>query len=166
VLDRAAPGVQQTLGELHIFPTLARHKAMFRAWLPFAGFLLRDGSLPARERELLILRTARNCRSNYEWAQHVRVASALGVPRSEIDRVAKPTVHGWGELDRALLEAADELHRDAKISDHTWRALAAVLDERCLIEITILVGHYHMVAFALNSLEVALEDGLEGLPDR
>ena len=29
-----------------------------------------------------------------------------------------------------------------------------------------LVGHYHLVAYALNSLEVELDDGLEGLPSR
>jgi hypothetical protein len=34
-----------------------------------------------------------------------------------------------------------------------------------MIEIAMLVGHYHMVAFALNSLEVELDEGLEGLPD-
>ena len=27
-----------------------------------------------------------------------------------------------------------------------------------------LVGHYHLVAYALNSLEVELDEGLEGLP--
>jgi 4-carboxymuconolactone decarboxylase len=33
-----------------------------------------------------------------------------------------------------------------------------------LIEVVFVVGHYHMVAFALNSLGVELDEGLEGLP--
>lgn len=63
VLDAHPPGFDVRLGENNIFPTLARHEALFRAWLPFGGFLLGRGMLPARERELLILRTGCNCSS-------------------------------------------------------------------------------------------------------
>jgi len=166
ILERRAPGGQFTLGQLNIFSTLARHPALFAAWLPFGGYLLGRGVLPGRQRELLILRTAHNCGSDYEWGQHVRIAGLLGMPRDEIDRVADgPSATGWGEEDRALLQAADELHRDAKISSATWAQLASGLDEQALIEIPILVGEYHLVAFALNSVEVDLDEGLEGLPD-
>jgi alkylhydroperoxidase family enzyme len=85
--------------------------------------------------------------------------------REEILRVAQgPEADGWSAADATLLRAADELHRDAKISAHTWAQLSEDHDERALIELTMLVGHYHMVAFALNSLEVELDEGLEGLP--
>ena len=64
----------------------------------------------------------------------------------------------------ALLRAADELHARSKIADDTWASLAETHDERALLEIAMLVGHYHMVAFALNSAGVQLDDGLTGLP--
>jgi 4-carboxymuconolactone decarboxylase len=135
--------------------------------MPFAGYMLAGGVLSARQRELLILRTGYNCGSDYEWAQHVRIALAVGIGREEIDRVVQgPSAEGWGEQERALLQAADELHRDAKISQGTWTQLSSSFDERGLIEIPILVGQYHLVAFALNSLEVELEEGLEGLPGK
>jgi alkylhydroperoxidase family enzyme len=154
------------LGDNNIFATLARHPGLFKAWLPFGGFLLGGGVLPARERELLILRTGFNCGSPYEWGQHVRISEeGLGMPREEVLRVAEgPDAEGWSEADAALLRAADELHADAKIGDATWAALARTYDERGLIEIAMLVGHYHLVAFALNSLGVELDEGLEGLP--
>jgi hypothetical protein len=56
------------------------------------------------------------------------------------------------------------LHADACIGDETWAALAARYDEKQLIEVPMLVGHYHMVAFTLNALGVQLEPGLDGLP--
>jgi 4-carboxymuconolactone decarboxylase len=56
------------------------------------------------------------------------------------------------------------LHARAKIADDTWALLADSYDERGLLEIAMLVGHYHMVAFALNSAGVELDAGLEGLP--
>ena len=153
------------LGDNNIFSSLARHKDLFRAWLPFGGYLLGGGTLPARERELLILRTGYNCGSSYEWGQHVRIAEAIGMDRAEILRVADgPDADGWSAADATLLRAADELHERSKISDQTWAALAETYDERGLIEIPMLVGHYHLVAYALNSLEVELDEGLEPLP--
>jgi 4-carboxymuconolactone decarboxylase len=167
ILDATPPGFNVRLGENNIFPTLARHEGLFRAWLPFGGFLLGRGVLDARERELLILRTGFNCRSDYEWGQHARIAESIGVAREEVARVADgPDAEGWSAGDATLLRAADELHAAAKISEETWTRLAERYDERALIEIAMLVGHYHMVAFALNSTGVELDDGLDGLPDR
>jgi 4-carboxymuconolactone decarboxylase len=165
VLRSSPPGVGVRLGDNNIFTTLARHEDLTRAWLPFAGFLLGAGVLPARERELLILRTGYNCRSPYEWGQHVRLSEGLGMEREEILRIAEgPEAGGWSAADAALLRAADELHGEARISDDTWAQLSEGYDERGLIEIAMLVGHYHMVAYALNSLGVELDEGLEGLP--
>ena len=130
------------------------------------GFLLGAGVLGARERELLILRAACNCGSSYEWGQHVRLSERLGISREEVMRVAQgPEAAGWSADDAALLRAADELHHSAKISDSTWQQLSESYEERGLIEIAMLVGHYHMLAFALNSLEVELDEGLEALPE-
>jgi 4-carboxymuconolactone decarboxylase len=149
----------------NIFTTLVRHPGLFRRWMPFAGKLL-AGKLPARDRELLILRTAWRCRSPYEWGQHVRLAKAAEVSDEEIDRiVAGADAPGWAAFDRTLLNAVDELHDDACITDATWSALAARYDERQVIEVPMLVGQYHMVAFALNSLGVQRESGVPGLPD-
>jgi 4-carboxymuconolactone decarboxylase len=165
VLEASPPGFDVRLGDVNIFPTLARHPQLFRAWLPFGGFLLARGVLSPRERELLILRTGRNCGSDYEWGQHARIATGLGMAREEVLRVAEgPQAEGWSEPEAALLRAADELHADARISDATWSQLSGTHDEAALIEITMLVGHYHMVAFALNTLGVELDEGLEGLP--
>jgi 4-carboxymuconolactone decarboxylase len=165
ILEARPPGLTGRLGDNNIFSTFARHGALLRAWLPFGGFLLGGGVLPARERELLILRTGYNCRSPYEWGQHVRISEGLGIDREEILRVAEgPDADGWSQADAALLRAADELHEHSKISDGTWAQLAESHDERYLIELTMLVGHYHLVAFTLNSLEVELDEGLEGLP--
>jgi alkylhydroperoxidase family enzyme len=144
-------------GATNIFATFVRHPGLFRKWMPFGGKLL-AGKLPARDRELLILRTGWNCRSDYEFAQHVRIGRAAGLSDEEIDRVtAGPDAAGWSELDALLLRAADELHADACLSDTTWAALAARYDERQLIELPMLVGHYHLVAFTLNSLGVQVE---------
>ncbi|HXQ60564.1 MAG TPA: carboxymuconolactone decarboxylase family protein [Acidimicrobiales bacterium] len=152
-------------GDLNIFATLVRHRRLFKRWSAFGGTLLVRGELPARDRELLILRTAWNCEADYEWGQHARIARSSGLSDDEIARVAQgPDAAAWSALEAALLRACDELHRDSRISDGTWHVLAGHYDEHRLIEVCMVVGQYHLVAFTLNSLGVERESGVEGLP--
>ena len=165
ILDAVPGGVDNRLGDNNIFPTLARHPELFRAWLRFGGYLLTSGKLPGRDRELLILRTAVNCRSSYEWGQHVRISLAGGIEREVIDRVLEgPDGDGWSPHEAALVRAADELRNDSRISDDVWQTLAETYDTEQLIEATMVVGHYQMLAGALNSFGVELDEGLEPLP--
>jgi alkylhydroperoxidase family enzyme len=165
ILETVPGGVENRLGDNNIFPTFAQHPDLFRSWLRFGGYLLTSGKLSGRDRELLILRTAVNCGSSYEWGQHVRISLAGGIDRETVDRVLEgPDAEGWSDHDAALLRAADELHEHSRISDGTWEALAGAYDTEQLIETTMVVGHYTMLAGALNSFGVELDDGLEPLP--
>jgi alkylhydroperoxidase family enzyme len=147
-------------GASNVLTTLLRHPVLFRQWMPLSGTLLYGSLLPDRDRELLILRTASNCRAGYEWAHHVVIGKQAGLTDEEIERVRKgPINESWSSDDAVLLTAADELHHDSHISDKTWAALAARYDEKQQIEVPILVGQYHMVAFALNSLGIEIEPG-------
>lgn len=159
LLDGVA-GAAGAAGAKNIFTTFVRHPGLFRRWLPFGGKLL-AGKLPPRDRELLILRTAINCRSEYEWTQHARIGRASGLSSSEIDRIREGP-GAWGGFDAVLLRAADELHEESTVSDSTWQALADAYDERQLIEVPMIVGHYHLVAYTLNSLGVQLESDSDG----
>ncbi len=152
------------LGEANIFTTLVRAPDVFRRWMAFGGALLR-GALPARDRELLILRTAINCEAPYEWGQHVRIGRLAGLTDEEIARVAEgPAAPGWDADDALLLGVADELHATSRLSDARYDALAARYDEVQLIEVPMLVGQYHLVAMTLNALRVANDDGLAPMP--
>jgi len=144
--------------ELNIFTTLARHPRLMKRWSAFGGVLLYGGALPARERELVILRTGYLCRAPYEWGQHVEIAKAAGLTDGEIARIADgPGADGWVPADADLLRATDELHLDSRISDPTWTSLAVRWDEQQLIEVCMVVGQYHLVSFTLNSLGVEPE---------
>ena len=147
----------------NLFATLVRHPDLFRSWYPFGDKLLWRGKLPARDRELLILRNAWLCRAEYGWGRHRPIARAANINEEEIDRVrAGPDAPGWDHFEAALLRAVDELHTDSRIGEATWAQLAACYDERQLIEVPMVIGHYTMLSFTLNSLGIALEPGLAG----
>lgn len=144
-----------------IFPVLNIHRGLFLAWLWFASRLMPYGRLRGRTRELLILRTAWNCRSRYEWGQHVEIGLAAGLSDEEIAGIAKGPEAFADPYRRALLAACDELCRDNLIAADTWAALGKEHDDAERIEIALLVGHYRMLAGFLNSAGIPLEPDIE-----
>ncbi|MEO6988974.1 MAG: carboxymuconolactone decarboxylase family protein [Aquihabitans sp.] len=150
--------------ELNIFATLLRHPGLYRRWAPFGGKLLRGAKLPARDRELIVLRTAFRCGSAYEWGQHVGIGREAGLNDEEMRRIAKgPDAAGWSTQDAAKIRAVDELTDHHRISDETWATLAGIYSEMQLIEVPMLSGHYAMLAGALNSFGVPTEGPLPAL---
>jgi alkylhydroperoxidase family enzyme len=148
---------------LNIYRTLAAHPKLLKRWGVFGTHILYRNTLPARERELLILRTGWLCRSEYEWGQHVVIARASGVTDEEIERVKEgPGAADWSDADAALLRAVDELHGDSFISNDTWQSLLQTWDKQQLIDVIFTVGQYHTVSMALNTLGVQLDAGVRG----
>ena len=152
-LFRALSGVARLMGRSEVpdvIALLGRHPRLFWPWLAFASRMMPYGTLPPVTREKLILRTAWHCRSRYEWGQHVEIVAVARGPA------------GWADdRDAAALDACEELCREKRISDSTWQALSQRFSEGQLVELTLLVGHYEMLAGFLNSAGLGLEPVIE-----
>ena len=147
----------------NVFRTLARHPKLLKRWLPFANHVLFKSALPARHREILILRIGWLCQSEYEFAQHVVIGRRAGLSDADIQRIVDgPDAAGWDPFEASLVRAADELRRSAFVSEETWRALAARYGEEALMDTVFTVGQYNLVSMALNTLGVQLDPGIEG----
>jgi AhpD family alkylhydroperoxidase len=146
---------------LNVLGTLARYPELTRAYHTFNGHVQFATTLSPRQRELLVLRVATLRRCEYEWAQHAVLAGDVGVSAEEIDRVAAgPDAPGWSGFERSMLTAVDELIAEGSVSDATWRALAADLDEQQLMDLVFTVGAYEVLAMALRSFGVELDGDL------
>src|SRR2546429_5606128 len=73
----------QAVPPLNVFRMTANAETAFRPWLAFGGALLSSLELDPRVRELVILRVARLCGSEYEWVQHVPIAHSAGASDEE-----------------------------------------------------------------------------------
>ena len=159
------PPLESSQTGINIARTLAHHPALSEAWTTFANYVLGENTLPARDRELLILRIGYLCGAEYEWGHHSRIGRQAGLTDEEIVRVTRgPEATGWSSFDRTLVSAVDELHRDAEISDRTWAELAARYDTKQLMDVVFTVGQYNLVSMALKTFRVPMDDGLEGFP--
>lgn len=159
--------LEKGVGPLNIMRTMVRHAKLMKRWLPFTNHILFKSTLPARDREIVILRTAWVTKSEYEWAQHVIIGRDAGLSDDEIDRVADGAdAAGWADQERALIHATDELESDCFISDETWAALCDHYTEQQVMDAIMTVGNYRALAGLLNSTGVQLDAGLSGFPAR
>jgi len=169
--DAATPEQQAMLAsrpDYNIYTTLAHHTELYSRWSPLGQFLLNGSSLPARERELVMLRMGWLCQSEYEWSQHARIAQSgiaqggPGLTAQDIKRIALgPQAQGWSPFDRTLLTMVDELRYDTQISDATWQQLRGRYSVQQVIEVLYTAAQYQLVSMALNSLGVQLDPVLK-----
>ena len=146
-----------------LFLVLGRQRRLFRGWLRFAGRLMPGGTLPRRETELVILRTAHLRACAYEFEHHRRLGRRAGVNGADVARVVEgPGSPDWTARERALLTAADMLHERQDLDDTTWHLLRAHLDEPAAVEFLLLVGHYQMLATTLTTLRLSPDAPLRG----
>ena len=122
-------------------------------------------TIPLRDKELLILRTAWLSRGDYIWGRHNVMGQGAGLTEEEILRITTgPDAPGWDEFETALLRAADELHVSRFVSDETWAALGERYSEDELREVVLIVGNYTQLAMFQNTLGAQLPPDVPGLP--
>ncbi|TCM14610.1 alkylhydroperoxidase/carboxymuconolactone decarboxylase family protein YurZ [Novosphingobium sp. PhB165] len=150
-----------------IFGIMFKHPGLYRAQLQLGNELGRGGCIPARERELAVLRVAWLSRTPYEWGQHLVYGKQAGLSDEEVERVTQGSdADGWDDFDRAVVRAVEELMGDYAIADATWEVLASRWSEPQLMELPGLVGQYVMAAMVFNTMRFDLLEGNTGLRRR
>jgi alkylhydroperoxidase family enzyme len=163
--DEAA--VPNYMAELSIFQVLLNHPQLARGVNDLLATMLWHGALDSRLRELVIMRIGWLTGCDYEWTQHWRVASGLGVTTEDLLGVRSwQEYDGFGPTERAVLAATDDVVRDGAVSAASWAGCERELhgDKTVLIELVTAIGAWRMIASILQSLQVPLEDGVPSWP--
>jgi 4-carboxymuconolactone decarboxylase len=133
-----------------------------------AGILGPRSLIAPRDREILIHRTAALCGCEYEWGVHATAyGEAVGLTPEAIRATATGAANdpAFAERDALLVRLADELHHTAHVSDQLWTALSAHWDAPQLIELLIIAGAHHAVAYVANGAQVAREGWAARFPE-
>jgi alkylhydroperoxidase family enzyme len=150
---------------INVWTTVANHPKMADRWFTFSRYILRESTLPARDREILMLRIGWLCRSEYEFGWHTILGKSVGLTEEEIKRITEgPKAAEWNPFDATLLRAVDELYHDAFITDATWNTLSKSYNQQQLMDVVATVGQYNLLCMFLNSFGVQLEKGVPGFP--
>jgi len=141
--------------DAHLFSTLGRQRALFRAWLRFSAHLMPGGVISRHETELVILRVAHLRKCDYELDHHIRLGRRVGIKGELLERVFRgPSDPAWTERHRALLTAVDSLVVTKNIDAPAWHALRSHYSEAQTIELCLLVGQYEMLATTIATLGI------------
>lgn len=147
-----------------LFRTFARNLPMTRAMQPWGRYQLgRELALTLRDREIVIDRTCARCGCEYEWGVHIAFfADRAGLDDAQVTSLTTglPSDRCWTDpAERLLIEAVDQLHDNADISDELWADMAKAFDERQLLELLLLAGWYHAISFVATAARVSHEPG-------
>ena len=115
--------------------------------------------LSPKLREIVILRVATLTGSEYEWAQHVPVALQLGVSQKQLDAISDwKNSPEFNDEERAVLQYTDEVAQKVKVTDQTFDRLKSLFNEQAIVELTITIGYYGMLARLLVPLQVEVDE--------
>jgi alkylhydroperoxidase family enzyme len=155
-------------GGPNMYAQMAHNPGLLRLFKPLSSFFGMHGLLPARDREIAILRIAWLNRQPFIWGEHVRLGhSQGGLTSEEIERITQGSgAPGWSEHDRAILAAVEQLRETSDIAEATWDVLRRSWSEGQLVELPALVGQYQMLGYFQTVLRFQLWEGNPGLSAR
>ncbi|MFC7157026.1 carboxymuconolactone decarboxylase family protein [Halomarina halobia] len=153
----------------HLFSTETRnvHRAIGNNPAVLRGFrssnttLWNESGVTERQRELVILATARAIDSRYEWHQHVRHALGAGLTPDEIRAIAREDYDSFSDPEAALLTYVAALTQ-GEVEDDQYTGVAAQFDDSTVVGITMLASKYVGLARALAAFDVDTEEPFVG----
>ncbi len=162
--DATAAAVEALGPPIALFRVFARRPERAQAIHGWGSYYMsRRSALSLRHRELVIDRTTARCQAEYEWGIHVAVfADKAGLTSAQVASLAAggPDDDCWSEpSDRAVLRAVDALHDTASLSDAAWAELTGPVGEEGAIDLLLICGWYHAIAFVANAVRLPGEPG-------
>lgn len=150
---------ERKLPTANIFLALANAPAQLDAFLTYAN-ALRAAELSPALRELAILAVGHATGSRYEIAHHRSHALKAGLTPAKIDAVPVfEAVELFDETERAVLRLARESTLHVHVAEEVWKAAAAHLSDRQLVELTLTIAWYNSGVRVMGLLDIDLEPG-------
>jgi alkylhydroperoxidase family enzyme len=158
--ERTREVLERLPAKLNIFKMMAHAETNFRPLIMLGTSILTEQQLPAKLRELAILRVARLSHAEYEWVQHVPIAKMTGASDEQVAALEHDdaTAACFDPVDRIVLRATDEIVRDCGPSDPTFAELQTHLSHREIVELVLAVGFYMTMARLMVTTRIDVDD--------
>ena len=148
---------------INFYKVLANSPHVARNVIRLGNSLIGRTTLSPKLRELTIMRIAKLCDCEYEWVQHTPVALQSGVSRAQLDAIGSwKESNNFDEEERAILQYVDEVAQNVKVADATFEALNKYLNEQNIVELTLAIGWWGMLARLFVPLEVEVDERSAG----
>ncbi len=165
------PAMKKRLEELwgtppNLYRCLANHPGLVAAWSDFSKALRHGSRTPRALRELVILRGAQLMRSEYEWAQHLKMARKAGVSEAQIQALASwKSSSVFDAREKAALTLAEAV-TNGRVTDDVYAEAMRHFDHHDYVELAITASFYAMVGRTLDAMGVQLEPDFKDFSPR
>jgi len=149
---------------ISIYRLIATAPQLLIPWTDLVSALYQS-TVPARLREIAILRQAASAKSQYELHQHGILALSNGLSKEEIALIiSSQPVTTLSAAENLVCQMSEQLERNATLDEATFTEARSLFDNRQFIELVILISFYCCVARFLNASHLKVESGnpLEG----
>ncbi|CAN7586936.1 hypothetical protein LJR219_004361 [Phenylobacterium sp. LjRoot219] len=148
-------------GKNPVLKTFAHHPKLADLFSQLNIHLLLTSTVPVRQRQIAIMRTAWLCKAKYMWSSHLRTSLGFGL-EPELFRPLQVGADDpyFSDFETTIILATEELVRDRRISEESWRALSGEWDNQQLLDFMFTVGAYVLVAGVMRSTGVEREPEL------
>lgn len=145
----------------NVYRSLAHDTDHIRGVRDFIGVTWEHSNLTDRQRELVILSTARAINAEYEWHQHVRIAILEGVDPEEIRAISEGDLEQFEEDESSLISYARATSR-RETTDDDIEELCDIFDIETVVGITSLIGSYVYLETVLSAFDIETEEPFVG----
>jgi 4-carboxymuconolactone decarboxylase len=141
----------------NLYRGLGNHPKLVAAWTEFSKTLRHDTRTPRDLRELVILRGAQVMKSEYEWAQHLRMARKAGVREDQIAALADwRDSAAFSGREKAALNLAEAVTL-GRVTDEVYAEAMRHFDHHDYVELSLVAAFYAMVARMLDAMGIQIE---------
>ncbi|MBP6014852.1 MAG: carboxymuconolactone decarboxylase family protein [Alphaproteobacteria bacterium] len=156
-----SPEIRETLGKmapLNIFRMLAGGEGLMPAFLKLGNHLLFKSRLDPVLREIAIIRVGVLSKAKYEVHQHERIGRDIGMSEALIKAMhTGPDDPALNEMQRLVMRYTDDVVKNVRAGDPTFKPLAERLSLQEMEELTITIGFYMMVSRFLETFDIDIE---------
>ncbi|RYG14634.1 MAG: hypothetical protein EON92_01410 [Burkholderiales bacterium] len=161
-LEEEAAVALDGMKPMNVFRMMARADSLAPPIFDAATRLFTKGgiALQPRWRQVAILRTAGAMGAAYLVSHHEPISRRVKMTDAEIAACVDPDEAGWaalGAAEAAIARLATESTLNVKVSDATFSAVRAVLNDREVVEVILVIGLYNLIGRMLVALDVEVE---------
>ena len=151
-LSKWTGGVFEGADKNPVLLTFAHHPKLADLFSQFNIHLLSTNTLPVKQRQIAIMRTAWICNATYMWSSHLRTSMRCGLSPDMYEplKVGADDPY-FTEFERVVIRSTEELVHDKKVGDANWRALMAEWSNQQMLDFLFTVGAYVTVAGVMRS---------------
>ncbi len=162
--SRYATGLRGPIGMWAYSPLMAENL------FPASTYLRYGTEKDQRLTELVILVTAREVRSQYEWTSHEPAGESAGLEPEIIEFVKRRgdldtagDIPGLGDRERTIIAFVREVMSEEKVTSETFARARELFGEQGVMDLAGLVGYYGFINITLKTFDIQLAPGRERL---